>query len=1108
MSQYFFKISILPVTSSKKNQDIMFSKLFSKMECVEDWSESGNVDIRASMFQMPGDITVNAEFWLIDSFFNVKIEDALHGSDGVILIADQDNIENYNLLTEYISLIDENFQHMPVLVLGINVSAPISIYDFALARMLWKSHVVEYSSLNLSDLNAFENIIMAVMRAAIEIREAGPIIHEIAWIRTHELWKIMRKKIESESIDNKDKIFLGRNFLVLSIIAREKGKIESQVLGSISSRWFELADEYLLASRVAELLKDDIRTDILKKKHLNQLMNEGNKLLRFRQFKEAAQKFEAAAYWNRSQALALEKGDMIFKKAIDAWISALEFDKVNDLLMQASRPISVLLDIKDKIYRGIEFLVKRNLLEKANKQLSIIINTFMRHDLKEDAIKLVEKSITIKIELFKEKLEQHFIGDSVQLIEDLIDVKDQFDLNVEIPDEPLSRLLIFLIENENVHEYEKLLPLIKDKEVIKKLEAIRSSKEVEREQERKKKIDLLKKSAYERLLVYYHEEQEDALKYAKKRRKILYQMIEQGKPDRAFHFMTINVNWLKDIGKDNIASDLAYQVLKYLVRYDFKFYFSEINSLVQEENLKKLVKNIIQHVNEIVKLDKEDLFLSEFIHHYYDQFLKHNFFESAVLLRRALIDRLIFEVNLLFNELTEDSIELIKEKLNDIKNLLNMIKNGDKKESIKKHEQLTEKLLEYYSEKKDMINMSRLINELSDLEIKKKYTIKLNRIQNEIKLSSAGEGKRQELIDKFEEELKEYNRLLLTREQDRKKLKMERLNFLEDLVAKGDIPEQLPVTIKDVNKLKNRINTLTNNQEKALDYFIKKRFLREACLSLVVLSLLYLKRNTFQDITTMLEKINNLPEYIKDKIKNEVEFKLILLLNQAIKAEIGHAIIDVIKQMALLPLLRGEYALIFLVQGKDVPMTIFKVERKDELQDFKQYANEMIPSLLDLASMELEPILPTLIMKRRLLEKENKIAGLSCLRDEAIAKAALYYQDESYNFFEKGEIILGWTSLWISILALLKNNKDIDSVMKVFKNFVNSSSDDVKTKDHVIGKTINFFLACFDKKLFDLCLDFISFHEILPLLEEEKNTLNFEDIIYHFKKNRVNEKKL
>nr|MDO8109270.1 hypothetical protein [Candidatus Sigynarchaeota archaeon] len=1079
MPRYLFKIPLLALGELAPVLD----EACTILNTVEDTTISiPGVSIRNAEIALDKDSLVNAEFWLVRDVTKVDFEEAMKGSDGILLFVDPASDPSADTTLEYLNILERSIRFLPVMITIVNAAGQATLFDDGFIRKVWEHRVVECMTLSQAAIEHFSTILKVLLNGIIQHPDAGPVNLEGAWLRSGIAWQIMSAKIEQD-LKQIDKIFLGRTFYMLSIVAKEKKRLESLVLGAIGARWLEMATEYMLAARICEQLGEKARAYFLKQKHLQFLVNQATAFVNQHKFEEAALKFQEGAFWNRNEFVDISYGEDLFIKAIDAWVSIFEFEKIPDLLGQIKSPASYLATLKEKITRGIDYLVKQELLEKANFQLDTITKIYLKHDLRESATELAKKQVQIKLAMLKDKVEQQFIGDSLLLVDELVAVRDHMNIPVSIPDQQLAAICAYLTEAQSYHELEKIIPLVQDQLLVKQLSARRVAKEKETEIESREKKEALKKSAYQRLLVYFKEQQEDALLYAKSRRKILFDIADQGNPDRAASFLKINAQWLRDLDHTDIASDLVFQVMEHLVKGTYLLDVSGLIDFLPDSKQEALMNIIAQNIQS-KSITVNDLYFSSVIEHYQNQARTNNFHAQADALATCLAQALLQEARLASKDKNADAIKVATAKLDKFKLLLSLSEvHGKVSTNV---DDILENLIQFHIDSNDLTPVEDLMNQLVDLDKKRRFTARLVQISQEQALSKEDEYKKQEESRVIHEELLELKRLLLLNQPQLAGHRDAREELLKAWKNDKKIPEQLTCFVTDPDALLKPLDKYEKNQQVATQFFLKSSNAREIALSAIASQLLALKRNDTVAITNILGIIEKGSPEVKSAIEEEYGWKLALLLVKAIHLEMGADIGEAIMLMELLPLINGERFLIYKVLHKPVPESVKVKKEKPPADEFEKKIDDALPVIAEMTCMEFEPVQMALLARRQVLEREGKLYGLPYLVQKKFDKAALFYQDEAFRFFDAGDILLGWTSLWISIMIMAREHVDVKEISAVFKNITTTYKGNETIGSHCMTNAISMFLRCIEKKIPSKLQDFKSIFDSLPLLDKER----------------------
>ncbi|MEX2680239.1 MAG: hypothetical protein Q6373_001445 [Candidatus Sigynarchaeota archaeon] len=1090
MPRFFFKIPFIALLG--EGDASVLNEAWDVLNAVEDTTNIvPGVSIRNAEIDLDKDSQVSAEFWLVKDVTKIDFEDAMKGSDGILILVDPAADPSAAMAHEYVGIIEKSVRFLPTIIVLVDVASQATFFDDSFIKQIWERRVVECMAFNRSAPGHFLAIVKTLFRGIIEHPEAGPLDLDTAWLREGIIWGIMARKIETE-VTREDQVFLGRNFHVLSLVAKAKKKIEALVLGSVGARWLEMAAEYMLAARVCEQLGEKARAQFLKKKHLQYQMNQAAALLAQHKFGKAAAKYQEIAYWNRNEYVEPSLIEELFIKAIDAWVSIFEFDKIPDLLRQIKAPAMQLATLKDKITRGIDYLASQQLLEKANFQLDAITNLYLKYDLRDSATELAKKHAKVKLDLLKEKVDQKFIGDSLILLDEIVSLRERMGITILVPDQQLAWICVYLIENLNFHEFENVISLVQDPLIVKQLSARRVAKEKEAEIEAQQKAEILKKSAYQRLLVYSKEEKDDALQYAKSRRKLLIDMASQGQPDRAASFMIINAQWLRDLDQPDLAADLVFSVSEHLVRCNSTIDLKSVLNFLPPARQEKLVTAIVHHIKSR-PAEEGDADFSKFIEYYQAQARNNHFHAQASELASRLAEAYLNEARMASKERNLNSIRLALAKLEKYRILLATLGNKDLQPA--NTDDIIETIIDFYFATNDLKPIDDLLNQLKDLDKKRRVSARLERISQEEKLKHDSEMRKQEAERNLMEDLQEAKRLLLL-EQDRlKALRAEREEHLLAWKAEKKIADILPCFMTRPDQILAAIDQLDKNERQATQFFINDKNHVEFAISIVVSQLLALKRNDLEGAAKLIGSADVLWPEFKQKVIRLHAWKLASLLVRAIELEAGSGIVEAVLLTELLPLVLGERALAFMVLNKPVPPSILVKKEKAVSDDFEKKLDEALPVIVEVVGMEMEPGLESARMRRQLLSREGKLQGLPLLKSgKQLDKAAMLYQDEAFAFLDAGDLPMGWASIWTAIMILVKGRADVKDINAVVKNVARLYKDKKTIADNLMMNGLSLFLKCIERKAFDRLRAFTAIFDILPLLDDERQIFDFKNL--------------
>lgn len=1093
MARYFFKIPMIALLG--EGGTAVLDETRGILHMAEDSINAvPGVSIQNAEIEIDKDTRVSGEFWLVKDVTKVDFEDAMKGSDGILVIVDPAVDPGAATTLEYIGIIEKAVRFLPTMVVLVDAAGQVTHLDDVFLARLWERRVVECMAFNRSAPNQVLDIVKVLLRGIIDHPEAGPINEGTAWLRCNITWQALARKIEGD-VSREDQVYLGRNFHVLSLVAQARKKVDALVLGSIGVRWLEMAAEYMLAARVCEQLGEKARSLFLKKKHLQYQANQAAALHAQHKFRDAAMKYHEIAYWNRNEFVDPAIGDELFLKAIDSWTSIFEFDRIPDLLRQIKSPATYLASLKDKIMRGIDYLASQQLLDKANFQLDAITTLYLKHDLRDSATELAKKHAQVKLDLLKDKIVQKFIGDSVVLLDEIVDLRERMVIEIPVPDSQLATICIHLIEHMNFHEFEKIVALVQDPLTVKQLSARRVAKEKEAEIDALQQQEMAKRSAYDRLLVYYKEEKDDALQYARSRRKLLVDMASQGQPDRAANFLMINAQWLRDLDQPDIAADMVYQVADHLVKCGGVIDLKAVLDFLPSERQEALATSITRHVVSKPASNAESDY-SRFIEHYLAQARNNHFHEQADELASRLAIAYLDEARVGSKARGASAISAALAKLDKYRAILATLKGKDARAAaVADTDEIIENVITFYIDTNNIAPIDDLLNQLNDIQKKRRISARIEQMAQEENLKHEIELKKQDAVRKLMEDLQEEKRLLLL-EQD--KLRARRVEREELLLAwKEDkkIPDMLPCFMTNPDQMVAAMDRLVENELQAMHFFGADRNHVEYALSVLVSQLLALKRDDLESATKMVHDADTIDPGFMQKLAKLNAWRIAGLLVKAINLEAGSGIVEAVLLSELLPLVLGERALGYMVLDKPVPPSVLVRKEKVVVDDFEKKLDDALPVIVEMVGMELEPGLVAARMRREMLAREGKLQGLRMLKEgKHLDKVAMLYQGDAFTFFDAGDFAMGWASLWTAIMILVReraNTKDIDAVIK---NVSTMYKDKKGIAENLMLNGLGLFLKCIERKAHGKLRGFADIFDLLPLLDEEKRLFDLKNL--------------
>lgn len=1092
MPRFFVKIPMLLLHDNGEFPVAVAEALHQLDLADEEYTQVPGVSVKSGEITLDADTIVNYELWIVKRVQDIDVEHVLQGSDAVMLVVDGAEQGAASLACEYLAIIDTRLHRIPAMIVNIHAGSPVTCHDMAFLREIWAAHVAECCSVNRSCPGRIQYVIEVIARGIVFHKDAGPVDLATGWIREAVTWQAMQRCIDKETVTTADKAFLGRNFLVLSLVRARHSSLEAHVLAAIATRWLEQAGDYMLAARVAEQLGDNARTRLLKRKHLHVLVTTAAAEFKRLQFKEAAARYEEAAFWNRIEFVDPAQLDELFTLAIDAWMSAFEFSKLPDLLAQVKSPATTLSRLKDKAFRGLDYLVQHDQLEKANAQAGTLVNVYLRHDLRETANELAARHARVKLALLASKLEQKFMGDAMLLVEEIGDLDTQFSLGVTVPPELLVTACVYLVHEGSFAAFEKLLPLVTDPLKQKELLARRVVREHELQEEARQAREDREKNAYLRLLAYKEEEQEDALRYAKTRREILFQLIEQGKADRAMSFAAMNARWLVDLAHDRIGSDLVVQACKHAVKHDHLVDLRAVQDLLVEGGMDDIVQAIVDRCGEIAA--SSDVAAAPAILDHFQRALRtvHRYAEAD-----GVAPHLAATLVRLASTLAADPGNDI-DTVTGVLDRLGALQRASPKALLEPAalDPVLETIVGRCIEDGNASGAEAHLHKITSLDTRKRLQQVID-ARNEQKVAVLAERyKQKEAARILKERLQETTRTLLLDQDTLPERRASRLAALERDRDAGGIPGTALCFVQDPAALGKDDARIATVQDAAIARAAGQGDMAGVAMATLVAVMLAVKGNRLDAARAALGAgPPGLEPHLLAEARNHPAASIASSLLDAIDLGAGAEIEAALKASELLPLVQGERFLAYLILGRPVPASARVVEKRDRADQgtaFKETALEVFPYLLDIVSVALEPVRESLEVRREMLDRQGKLSGAAALRAGRLETATLQYQAEAYTFFDEGDVYLGWTSMLVAVLAMVRQGTGGREAAMLFKSAIASvpGKDDEKgLQDHPMYSLLSLYLKCVELGLAEEAATISKAAELLPLLDVERDAV-------------------
>ncbi len=270
----------------------------------------------------------------------------------------------------------------------------------------------------------------------------------------------------------------------------------------------------------------------------------------------------------------------------------------------------------------------------------------------------------------------------------------------------------------------------------------------------------------------------------------------------------------------------------------------------------------------------------------------------------------------------------------------------------------------------------------------------------------------------------------------------------------------------------------------------------DMALSIASSVLLAIKRNDIDSINDILFSIPGNTVLVKQQVIEHPGYKLVSLLYKAITFESGEQVAEALSAMELVPLINGERMLAFSILNKPIPKHVTtRIQLGAAEDEFTKMARDVLPYLVEAALDMFSELGDTIRVKRELLLKDGKIEGPRAITKNSIQEIAMFYQDDGLRAFKESDVELGWLSMWLSILTMVKSDAPSRDILALFKSVLKTTRSEETLAKQPMAKLIELFLKCVERGNNELLGEIKAFQRNLPLLDEEKTFFDVDALL-------------
>ncbi|MHA1293605.1 MAG: hypothetical protein ACTSQJ_13180 [Promethearchaeota archaeon] len=951
------------------------------------------------------------EIDVITNLVSIDLDNFINLVDGIIYFLNPLDIDEFEFFEMTLPIINSVKRGIPTIIIFYDPESGIlPISTNTLLDAVW---------LNFPNLEAFVNLPPSDFHQALQclclamILGDTPLNIENAWMRFPIFIKLANDYYKQQQY-----YYAAQAIRMASKISEIYNKENFFIYCEQAAYLFSKSNLYLEASQILKRV-DKRKSNNFKKLYAEAMVREANKLFNTRKFEMAARQYEMAGQWSSIELKDKTIIQEAFRLAINSWISACKCNNAFRILerLPHKEKIKVLNDITDKIVAAADYLLSINDLNSARDQLYRSINTYQREGLFENIKKFSLKLTDVLIKIFEQQTNNREIYSAKNTFDEIENMWETFKVKRKNIDSLLEKLIRFFIEEHNFGMSSYLINKLNSLELKKELTELSSDIEDKIKESKKKEIEKNIQEGLTILNEFIEKEREIIIEQNYLRIYEAKKFIERHEYLKGANVLKDHANYLKNLGKTEIAEQILTKSLDFLIDGSAFEIFIKFYSLLQSEIKTRYLKRIFPILFGKLKelSEKEDFKRNEFI------------FES---LNRIYRNQMLYEES---KQISEQFIKIIKkealkivnseENLGGIKKTSELVKKiNDISSSYLESTKITfnklyKKIAEIYISFGDLLNAQayndRIENKAFKTELHKKIA-KIEASKSALKTKQAEDALKGEILKEKLSIIKKKGRdVFQDRENELKQRRaFKRAYFKEALLF-----------VKN-----NKFNEAIQKYKESIVKLNKIKKYNLAGVSLAITGLLLIKENKINELIKLIDKVK------KELARSEKLFSEtypVILIEYIIamkKLMDENKLKEALSFLENLPLFEEEISLLYDYLGKKKPI-IEKIEKSvigpGEIASYRSKINKLAK---DITKEKSE------IAKRKMMKRQIWQRALNALAGDNLSEAAIYYLDAVPKMIDKNFLKHAAIGLILGSLLLIRE-KDIHVAKETFEEY-------------------------------------------------------------------------
>ena len=692
-------------------------------------------------------------------------------------------------------------------------------------------------------------------------------------------------------------------------IAEIYNKEEYYIMSDQAAYLFSKINLYLEASNILEEI-DNQKSKNFKKLYVDAMLREANLFFNKQEYETAAVQYERAGQWASIELLERELVSEAFKLAINSWISACQVDKAFRILdnLPHEESQNILRRISEKIGAAADFLVDMKKFELAREQLYIAVNKYQRVTLSDELKYLTIKLTEILIQVFKIQAKTSEIYAAKYMYDEIENMWDSYKVEKTDLDSILKVLINSFLEKNNFGIAATLINKLNSLMLKQDLSKVSADLEDRYNASIKKEIEEYIKKGVEILARFVKAELDIISEMNKKKIEEANAFIKQNTDLKAGTHLLNHANHLKRIGKEDIRDQILTKSLDLFLEGEiFEEFFITFNSLTKEMKGKYLIRIFQVFLDKLKGIEK---------------------LEDYERIEKILEDsNRIYRNLLLYDESKEISLIFIK---NIKKEALAILKDEENTSGIKRANELVKKAINISSAYLDkgeraQVNFDKIYKKISEIYIELDDLHSAQTFNDRIE-NKAYNTEIHKKIAKLEAEKSEKRSKKAEESREGKELK-ESLSIIKNKAREALLDKEKEFKERKALKrayFQEGLNHIKNNEfeksilvyKKTISRLIRIKKYNLAGVSLVIVSLLLIKENRFEEIKEILE---NTKEKLSGLDIETFSVTLTEFIIQVRKFQDENKVNEAISFIENLPLFDAESKLLKNLLGEKVP---------------------------------------------------------------------------------------------------------------------------------------------------------------------------------------------